>query len=322
MKYIKINNIKFTENDLLIQSKNRPARVRIMPDNTINVLKYSGDTSNTYYQCSCTGKTKKTATKIEYDDGIFKCPKCGSIKNDKIKVLKTADELITEAKEKEEKHKKEMEESKKENRANLHLEEIGWSLSSGIHYYALSTTIDYDDWKIVKDLFFYNRYNAEDEEFDCIGDISGWVTRNPEEVEKRLVEAGLIKPENTLQALKERKELERIEQEKTKEKRTKIKEQIDKAFENAEKPEGENIVKGESIEDPKYPINIYGGGHEYVIQKEEGYIWDIHNNGSDGADWSLNNVATGGAGAIGYRVKYTEELEDLIRSYVNSFWRI
>ena len=319
MKYIKINNKKYTENDLLISSKNRPVWVRIMPDNTINVLKYDGTKSNNYFKCSCNGANVKTAPKLVYVDGVFKCSKCGADKNDKIKVLKTADELITEAKIKEEKYEKELEAIKKENLENLHLEEIGWSISSGFHYYALSTTIEYDDWKLVKDLFFYNRYNPEDEEFDCIGTITGWVTVQPEEVEKRLVGAGLIKPENTLQSIKEKREQEKQKAKKQKEKRDELKNKIDAEFKNAEKPTGENRVTGETIGDPAYPWNIYGGGREYVIQKDEGYIWKITNNGSDGADWSLNNVATGGAGAIGYRVTYTEELEDLIRSYVNSF---
>ena len=212
-----------------------------------------------------------------------------------------------------------MEKIRKQNQENLHLEEIGWSISSGHHYYTLSTTIEYNDWKLVKDLFFYNRYNAEDEEFDCIGTITGWVTVQPEEVEKRLIKAGLIKPENTLQAIKEKREQLKQKAKKQKEKRNQIKEQIDKAFKNAEKPTGENKVTGETIGDPDYQWNIYGSGREYVIQKDEGYIWKITNNGSDGADWSLNNVATGGAGAIGYRVTYTEELEQLIRDYVNSF---
>lgn len=314
-----INNTKYTENDILIQFKRVKGKFRIMEDNTLAKIKPNGDTSNIKLQCSCTGKTRKTATDIHFENNEFICPKCGKNITSKIKILKTATELMKEAQEKENKWKKEMNEKEKENRENLHLEEVGWSLSSGIHYYALSTTIEYDDWLKVKEFFFYNRYNPEDEEFDCIGSISGWVTRQPEEVEKRLVEAGLIKPENTMEAIKKAKEQARKEEAKKREEREKIKTKIDKAFENAEKPAGENLVEGESVEDPAYPINIYGGGHEYIIQKKEGYIWDIHNNGSDGADWSLNNVATGGAGAIGYRTEYTEELEELIMKYVDSF---
>jgi hypothetical protein len=39
-----------------------------------------------------------------------------------------------------------------------------------------------------------------------------------------------------------------------------------------------------------------------------GAVWYVQNNGADGDDWSANNVRTGGAGAIGWRVGRTEEL--------------
>ena len=48
-----------------------------------------------------------------------------------------------------------------------------------------------------------------------------------------------------------------------------------------------------------------------MVQDE--YIWIIENNGADGDNWSLNNVRTGGAGAIGKRCKRTPELEKLVR---------
>jgi hypothetical protein len=52
--------------------------------------------------------------------------------------------------------------------------------------------------------------------------------------------------------------------------------------------------------------NIYGGGDWWVIGPE--WIWHVKNNGTDGDDWSRNNVRTGGAGGIGHRVPYTPEL--------------
>ena len=51
-----------------------------------------------------------------------------------------------------------------------------------------------------------------------------------------------------------------------------------------------------------------GGGRWIVISQGRDHIWAIRNNGADGDDWSLNNVTTGGAGAIGYRVAHTPEL--------------
>lgn len=68
-----------------------------------------------------------------------------------------------------------------------------------------------------------------------------------------------------------------------------------------ERPEGSNIVDGERLFDTQ---NIYGGGDWFVLQPE--YIWYMQNNGTDGGDWSANNVRTGGAGAIGWRIPRTD----------------
>jgi hypothetical protein len=57
---------------------------------------------------------------------------------------------------------------------------------------------------------------------------------------------------------------------------------------------------------------IYGGGDWWVVGADG--IWYVQNNGSDGDDWSRNNVLTGGAGAVGYRVDYTDELAGRLRS--------
>lgn len=56
----------------------------------------------------------------------------------------------------------------------------------------------------------------------------------------------------------------------------------------------------------------YGGGTWVVIEPGENYFWYVKNNGADGDDWSRNNVLTGGAGAIGYRLPMTDEARVLI----------
>jgi len=56
----------------------------------------------------------------------------------------------------------------------------------------------------------------------------------------------------------------------------------------------------------------YGGGYWVVIEPGNQYFWYVINNGADGDDWSRNNVSTGGAGAIGYRVPLTEEAKQQI----------
>lgn len=79
--------------------------------------------------------------------------------------------------------------------------------------------------------------------------------------------------------------------------------------EAGEVPAGRHLLEGERISDT---ANVYGGGDWFVVGDD--YIWYVQNNGMDGDDWSRNNVSTGGAGAIGWRVPYDEELAAEIRS--------
>lgn len=50
----------------------------------------------------------------------------------------------------------------------------------------------------------------------------------------------------------------------------------------------------------------YGGGNWFVVTPS--HVWHVQNNGGDGDDWGTNNVVTGGAGAMGWRVPRTDEL--------------
>jgi hypothetical protein len=110
--------------------------------------------------------------------------------------------------------------------------------------------------------------------------------------------------------------LDSTEQHYTEENEIQIKiDDIEKEFEKAEYITGEKItVDGERIEHPVYPQNIYGSGQWWIIQNN--WIWHIQNNGMDGDDWGKNNVNTGGAGAIGVRVPFSDELAEKIRSLV------
>ena len=77
---------------------------------------------------------------------------------------------------------------------------------------------------------------------------------------------------------------------------------------NGERPDGVNSVVGERLVDSQ---DIYGFGEWFVVT--QAHIWYVQNRGADGDDWSRNNVRTSGAGAIGYRVAYTEELAQKLR---------
>jgi len=87
-------------------------------------------------------------------------------------------------------------------------------------------------------------------------------------------------------------------------------EALKKLVRAGEKPELEN---GESIriDAPERLVEgaahrIYGGGTWFYVTDE--HLWYVENNGSDGGMWAANNVRTGGAGAIGWRVAVTPEL--------------
>jgi hypothetical protein len=76
-----------------------------------------------------------------------------------------------------------------------------------------------------------------------------------------------------------------------------------------ERPEGDNRPAGERMFDTQ---NIYGGGDWFVVGPE--WIWYVQNNGADGDNWSLNNVVTGGAGAIGWRIPFDQALAHELRT--------
>jgi hypothetical protein len=76
-------------------------------------------------------------------------------------------------------------------------------------------------------------------------------------------------------------------------------------------PSGTHRVHGEKLLTQGRDQILYGGGSWFVI--DPGGIWYVENRGSDGDDWSNNNVETGGAGGIGYRVPHDAALEATLR---------
>ncbi len=78
-------------------------------------------------------------------------------------------------------------------------------------------------------------------------------------------------------------------------------------IQTGERPDGENIPEGNRLYGKP---DLYGGGEWIVIGSE--WIWYCQNNGMDGDNWSHNNVRTGGAGAIGWRIPFEQELADKI----------
>lgn len=82
---------------------------------------------------------------------------------------------------------------------------------------------------------------------------------------------------------------------------------------SGELPAGVHQPEGSRFLDTQ---DIYGRGSWFVIG--EAWIWYIQNNGADADDWARNNVSTGGAGAIGWRVAYSADLASEIMALASS----
>lgn len=167
--------------------------------------------------CSCNGKYTKASDcnpfVFDEENRIVTCPECG-------KEL----EIIETPAEREKRKEAEAEERNREALKNLKVVEAGSDWECGFKFYRLSANIEYADWLKVKNHFkYYSKgwSNGQELEWDY-GEPSGWLTTNPETVEEILVEAGLIKPENTMKAIYERIALEKEQKEKEFAKREEI----------------------------------------------------------------------------------------------------
>lgn len=206
-------------------------------------------------------------------------------------------------------------------KANLKLVYAGSPLGSKTKYYSLNQRVEPDVWNKIKKYFQY--ITKDDYENDYDEGIYGWNTTNPSPVEKILG----MKEENTVAFREKQAEEKRKLNEEKQKKVNDMLSEISNAFVGAEYPDPKKeapveaakfqpgcekmMVEGEKVQHPVYPENIYGGGEWWVIQPR--WIWHIKNNGSDGDNWSVNNVNTGGAGAIGKRIPYSEEVAEKIR---------
>jgi len=83
----------------------------------------------------------------------------------------------------------------------------------------------------------------------------------------------------------------------------------DEIRQDGECPAGEHRPDGKRLADTQ---TLYGGGDWFMVGDE--WIWYVRNNGGDGDNWSANNVRTGGAGAIGWRVPFDADLAAKIRA--------
>lgn len=246
-------------------------------------------------KCSCTGKTDATATQMVYNhrEEKVECPHC----HKQPEVLETVQQYND---------KKEAEIEAIRQKKPLKVIKSVFDYSTGIQYYTLNKTIPEEEWNKVSEYFTYMQpYMFEDAE----GATAGWYTTEPEKVEEIL---GITETQ-------EKQEEKRQEETKKQQENKENLETIEKAFQNAKTIPKQiklnNLLqRGQAYENPQFKWttnSMYGGGILYIIQKQK--IIKIQNNGRDGDDWSINNIQTGGAGAIGTYIPYDETTAQKIK---------
>ncbi|WP_299523207.1 hypothetical protein [uncultured Methanobrevibacter sp.] len=177
--------------------------------------------------CSCGGKHTKASdcNAFVFDEAnrTLKCPECGK----ELVIIQTPAEKM-------EVKQAEAERKNRERLKNLHMVEAGSDWECGMKYYQLSANIEHEDWLKVKEHFkYYNCGWSDEQELEWeSGEPTGWLTTNPKAVEDILVESGLIKPENAMNAISERVALEKEQNEKELAEKRVNREKISREMEN------------------------------------------------------------------------------------------
>jgi len=246
--------------------------------------------NNQPIMCSCTGTTKETATVMDAVEGVGAvCPKCGKT----LPIIRSPAD-----------HKAEVEEKARQARENLRLVPAGMTEDFGTAY-RLTTRIERSEWaKIARYMLYVTTEDSMG--MDADDHNLGWVTFYPREVEEALGITG----DRTLAAQREAAKRRREAPAEVRKRAIvqRVKEIAHEIRETGERPDGTNAPAGDRLFDTQ---DVYGGGDWFVVGPD--HLWYIQNNGMDGDNWSLNNVRTGGAGAIGYRVPATSPLAAELR---------
>jgi len=246
--------------------------------------------NNQPIMCSCTGTTKETATVMDAVEGVGAvCPKCGKT----LPIIRSPAD-----------HKAEVEEKARQARENLRLVPAGMTEDFGTAY-RLTTRIERSEWAKIARYMLYVTTN-DGMGMDADDHDLGWVTFYPREVEEALGITGDRTVAGQREAAKRRREAPAEVRKRAIAQR--VKEIAHEIRETGERPSGLNAPAGDRLFDTQ---DIYGGGDWFVAGPE--YLWYVQNNGMDGDNWSLNNVRTGGAGAIGHRVPASSPLAEELR---------
>lgn len=257
--------------------------------------------------CSCNGKYTKAsdcnAFVFDEENRTLKCPECGK----ELEIIQTPAEKQAEK-------ERAAEERNREALKNLKLVESGSDWECGFKFYELSANIEYADWLKVKSYFKYYApgwSNGQELEWNY-GEPSGWLTTNPEAVEKILAESGLIKPENTMKAISERIALEKEQKEKEFAKR----EELSECMEEIHSKINDEFIScnnarglSDSEVDEHYFNPDFGKGNVVTYTIRDTEIIQCRN---------MGDFKTGVA------IPYTETVENLIKEFYTlneKFWR-
>lgn len=204
---------------------------------------------------------------------------------------------------------------------NIHIEvrhSCGNLLFNGIHY-VLSCRVPSAVWEHIKHCFKYTDTKKLNDE--VWGESFVGYEILPDKIKE--VEDLLEIPDhlriNNLQEVEQKQREAREQREREKEQFI-IEIETEFSRENSiphEIPEGKKIsLDGEEVPFRHMNSVIYGGGEWFIIQPNA--IWRVINNGADGDDWSLNNICTGGAGAIGLKFEKTPKRMELLEKLKNN----
>ena len=164
--------------------------------------------------------------------------------------------------------------------------------------YSIGTIIKNKNGKLGKVVKVWKYYEPDTMSFGYMCD-GGWIKNakcDMQAVTEAEKEAYFAKEKKFL----EEEEIEKEKYNKKREMKENVKQLMDYVRKNGTYPEVEKEyikVDGEVIFDD---FNIYGGGCRIILDNKK--VWAIRNNGADGDMWSMNNIHTGGAGAIGYNM--------------------
>lgn len=151
------------------------------------------------------------------------------------------------------------------------------------------------------------------------GDPHGWMCTQED---APLVEKALGITE-TLEKMAKRQAKERKYYDEHRKEKEDAQLKIEAAFANAPRPlqKLSTLLKVATVVyDPANSFrdnNYYGGGHLFIVTKNT--IWYIMNNGREENNWNVNNIEIEGAGgAIGFKLPYSKDLHELIKTLTGS----